>query len=153
MNKLELIGRPTADPEISYYDTYVDGNPVQTSVARLSVAVSRFGAKENDVQADFIPCVAFGKMAERLQKYVKKGQQIYVEGPLRNNNYEDKDGKKVYGFQMTIQYMELLGKKNEIAEGEGEPGSPEKKETENEKKESKPVKENASETGKNKKSS
>ena len=124
MNKLELIGRPTADPEISQYSVTVDGNPAQSQVARLSIAVSRFGAKEGEVQADFIPAVAFGKMAERLQKYVKKGQLIYVEGPLRNNNYDDKDGKKVYGFQMNIQYMELLGKRNEASGGTGESGSP-----------------------------
>lgn len=137
MNKLELIGRPTADPEISYHDFNVDGSPMQSCVARLSMAVSRIGAKENEIQADFIPCVAFGKMAERLQKYVKKGQQIYVEGPLRNNNYEDKDGKKVYGFQMNIQYMELLGKKNEDT-GEGA-----------ESKNTNPVEESVSKNGKN----
>lgn len=110
MNKLQLIGRPTADPEISYYTSKRGNTESQSARAKFTVAVNRRERGENT--ADFIPCVAFGKTAEVIEKYVKKGGQIYLEGSLQNNNYENKEGNKVYGFQMHVSQIELLGKKS-----------------------------------------
>ena len=81
MNKVILVGRLTADPELK------TGN---TSFTRFTLAVDR--RKEN---TDFINCVAFGKTAEFVSNYFKKGQKMGLEGRIQTGSYENRDGKKV----------------------------------------------------------
>lgn len=90
MNKVQLLGRLTKDPEVRY--TPQTNTPVTT----FSLAVKRPFAKEGQVDVDFLNIVAWGKTAEFCAKYFVKGQQVAVCGAIRTRNYDDKEGKKVY---------------------------------------------------------
>lgn len=114
MNIVHLIGRLTKEVE-------VNATPKGTIVGKFSLAVQK--DKEN---ADFINCVAFGKTAELLEKYVKKGNQVGLEGSISTRNYEGKDGKKVYVTEVIVNKVHLLSNSNvsnkleviELAEGD-----------------------------------
>ncbi len=98
MNKVILMGRLTRDPEVRYSQS---ANPM--AIARYSLAVNRKFKRENEPEADFINCVAFGKTGEFAEKYLKKGQLISVVGNLRTGSYDDKDGKKVYTTDVVVE--------------------------------------------------
>ena len=89
MNKVILLGRLTKKPEIRYTQS---DKPL--AIARYTLAVNRAYKKEGEADADFIPCVAFGKNGEFAEKYLVKGQQIAVVGRLQVRNWEDNEGKK-----------------------------------------------------------
>ena len=86
MNKVELMGRLTRDPEITY-----GGENNQTIICRFTVAVNRRG---KDSEADFINCIAFGKTAEFIGKYFNKGSQLALVGRIQVSQYQDKEGNK-----------------------------------------------------------
>lgn len=103
------MGRLVRDPEVRY------GGANNTAVAHYSIAVDRrYKTEEN--AADFIPLVSFGKTAEFVEKYLKKGTKIVVEGELNNNNYKDKEGKMVYGFQVVTSNVEFAESKGTTSE-------------------------------------
>jgi single-strand DNA-binding protein len=87
MNKLTIIGRLTRDVE--KMETKTDN-----TIAVLNVAVSGGSKKDGEYVTDFFRLKAFGKTAEKALNY-QKGDMLYIEGTIQNNNYE-KDGKKVY---------------------------------------------------------
>ena len=90
MNKVVLVGRLTRDPEVRS-----SSNGMQN--ARFSVAVNRnFKNKEGGYDADFISCVAFGRTAEFIGKYFKKGSMIGIEGRIQTGSYDAQDGTKRY---------------------------------------------------------
>lgn len=89
MNRVILMGRLTRDPEVRYS---AGENPI--AVARFTLAIDR--KKDNEQTADFIGCVCFGKVAERIEKYVSQGMKILVEGSWQTGSYTNKDGNKVY---------------------------------------------------------
>ena len=122
MNKVTLIGRLTKDPEIRY------SAGSQTAVARFSLAIDR-GKKANgeDAGTDFPNIVAFGKIAELVEKYVVKGQQIAVEGRIQTDSYE-RDGAKHYTTDIVAERVEFLGKREST---DALPKGPEKTEDEN----------------------
>lgn len=106
MNKLEMLGRLTKDVEVRY-------TKEQKMVVKFSIAVSR---RIND-QADFFDITAFGKTAEFISKYFKKGQQVALIGRLQNNNYE-KDGKKHYGNIIIAEEVFFADSKKESSSDE-----------------------------------
>lgn len=110
MNKLILRGRPTREPEIRY----TENAEKSKCIARFTLAANRLYVREGEAKADFIPCIVFGRQAEFIEKYVGKGLQILVTGPLRNNDYVNKDGVKVYGFQMVVETVEILDKRSDL---------------------------------------
>ena len=98
MNKVILIGRLTKDPDVRYSQ----GNePI--AVARYSLAVNRRFKKQGEQEADFINCVAFGKAAEFVEKFLKKGMQISIVGRIQTGSYTDKDGKKIYTTDVLVE--------------------------------------------------
>lgn len=104
MNNVILKGRLTKDPEIR-----TNGDK---SVARLTVAVNRRGVNgQND--SDFIPCVAFGKTAETMSKYLAKGREVVIRGNIRTGSYTNKDGQKVYTTDVWVDEFEFCGSKND----------------------------------------
>ncbi len=104
MNKLIISGRLVADPEIRHTG---EGKPV----VNFRLAVNRRFKKEGEPEADFFSCVAFGKIAETIEKCsVSKGTKLLVEGEDRNNNYE-KDGVKHYGNQVIVSSFEFCESK------------------------------------------
>ena len=107
MNKVIQIGRLTRDPEIRYSNT-ANG---QTCIAKWSIAVDRRFKREGQPDADFFNCQAFGKTAEFIEKYLKKGSKIAIEGSLQNNNWE-KDGVKHYDIVINVEQVEFAESKN-----------------------------------------
>lgn len=106
MNRVVLIGRLTRNPTI----TVSQGeNPV--TIARFSLAINRPYAKEDQQSADFISCVAFGKTAETVQKYLSQGRRVALEGRINTGNYTNKDGQKVYTTNVVVEHLEFADSK------------------------------------------
>ncbi len=115
MNKVILMGRLTRDPEVRY------GGANNSAVARFSLAVDRRFKRDGDEQtADFINCVAFGKTAEFLEKYARKGTKFVVEGRIQTGSYTNKEGQKVYTTDVVCENVEFAESKN--AQGGGNSG-------------------------------
>ncbi len=90
MNKVILMGRLVADPETRYTQNNI-------AMSRFKLAVNRPGKpQEGQPSADFIQITAWRSTAEFVGKYFKKGQQVLVEGYLRNNSWTDQQGNKRY---------------------------------------------------------
>ena len=107
MNKVILMGRLTKDPDVRYSQ----GNePI--AVARYSLAVNRRFKKQGEQEADFINCVAFGKAAEFVEKFLKKGMQISIVGRIQTGSYTDKNGKKVYTTDVVAEEHYFAESKN-----------------------------------------
>ena len=112
MNKVILMGRLTRDPEVRY------GGSNNSAVARFSLAVDRRFKRDGDEQtADFINCVAFGKTAEFLEKYARKGTKFVVEGRIQTGSYTNKDGQKVYTTDVVCENVEFAESKNSQSGG------------------------------------
>ena len=107
MNKVQLVGRLTRNPEIRYSQ-----GENATATARFSVAVNRrFKNSEGNYDADFINCVAFGKSAEFVEKYFKKGMAIGLTGRIQTGSYTNKDGQKVYTTDVVVEETEFVESK------------------------------------------
>lgn len=112
MNKVLLIGRLTRDPEVRYSQ-----GQQATSIARYTLAVDRRYKKEGDPQtADFISCVAFGKLGEFAEKYLHKGIKICVTGRIQTGSYTNRDGQKVYTTEVVVEEQEFVESKAASAE-------------------------------------
>ena len=90
MNKVQLIGRLTADPNIRY------SGKDSLCIAKYILAVERRFKKDGDDNADFIRCIAFGKAGEFVEKYLTKGMKIAVCGRIQTGSFKGKDGNIVY---------------------------------------------------------
>lgn len=97
MNKVILMGRLTRAPEVRYSD---GADPL--AVARYTLAVNRRMKKNGEQDADFIPCVAFGKTGEFAEKYFKKGQLVAITGRLQVRSW-DKDGERRWSTEVIIE--------------------------------------------------
>ncbi len=104
-NFVQLIGHAGNDPEVRTFGK--DGK-----VARLNVATKEFFNNEKGERVEettWHRLVAWGKLAERMEKVVKKGAHIAVTGKLTNNQWEDKDGQKRFNTEVTINDFMLMG--------------------------------------------
>lgn len=108
MNKWIGMGRLVRDPEVRY----TQGQDAK-AIAKFTIACDRRFKKENEPSADFISCVAFGKVAEFIEKYVKKGTKVVVEGRWQTGSYEDKEGKKVYTNDCIVESCEFAESKKD----------------------------------------
>lgn len=106
MNKAILIGRLTKDPEVRY------GGANNTAVAKYSLAVDRKFKQDGQPAADFINCIAFGKLGEFAEKYLRKGIKIAVTGRIQTGSYTNKDGVKVYTTDVVVEEQEFAESKN-----------------------------------------
>ena len=104
MNKIFLMGRLTAEPDLKY-----SSKDTSMAITRYSLAVDRRFAKKEDGSktTDFIRCVAFGKAAEFASKYFHKGQRVLVEGRLQIGEFTNKDGQKVPTADVVIENQEF----------------------------------------------
>ena len=107
MNKVILMGRLTRDPEVRYSQ-----GSSQTAVARFSVAVDRRFKREGQPDADFFNCTAFGRQAEFIERYLRKGTKILLSGSIQNDNYTNKDGQQVYSVRVIVDEIEFAESKN-----------------------------------------
>lgn len=114
INKVILLGRLVADPE-----TRITQN--NTAMARFKLAVNRQGKKEEgQPTADFFQITAWRATAEFVQKYFHKGQQVLIEGYLRNNNWTDKDGNKRYSDEVHADQVYFADSKKDRVDDTGD---------------------------------
>ena len=112
MNKVVLVGRLTAKPELRYTAS-------NTAFTRFSVAVNRnFTNADGKREADFINVVAWRKQAETISKFFDKGNLIALEGRLQTGSYDDKDGNKRYTVDVALDNFEFVESKNARAAGD-----------------------------------
>lgn len=112
MNRIELMGRLTADPELKKSE-----KEKAKTYARFSLAVPRKLDKE---ATDFFDCVVFGRVAEALDKYCKKGNRIIVTGTIQTGSYKNKDGVNIKTYTVLADdfYFTENAKKDEKKEDE-----------------------------------
>lgn len=106
MNKVVLMGRLTADPELSQTQN-------GTTVCRFTVAVNRRFAKEGQQSADFINCTAWRQQAEFICKYFQKGSMIAVVGSIQTRSWDDNAGKKHYATDVVADEVYFTGSRTE----------------------------------------
>jgi single-strand DNA-binding protein len=118
LNKAMIIGNLGADPEVRYTQS-------NTAVANLSIATSdRYKDKSGEwkEKTEWHRVVAWGRTAEVCQEYLQKGSQVYIEGPIQTNKWDDKDGQTHYSTEIKALRMVMLGGKggnNAPAESNG----------------------------------
>lgn len=117
MNKWIGMGRLTRDPEVRYSQS-------GSAVANFSVAIDRRYKRDGETTADFFNCTAFGKTGEFVEKYLRKGIKVVIEGELQNNNYEDKNGTKHYSVQIIVNQIEFAESKSSQDNTEPETTAP-----------------------------
>lgn len=113
LNQINLIGRVGHTPEIR-----IGG---QTTICNFTLAVDD-RIKVNDQwtdQTEWFRCTAFGKTADVMAKYVKKGSLIFVSGKMKSRKYMGKDGTEKTSWEVTVSTLQLLDPKSE---GEEQPG-------------------------------
>lgn len=108
MNQINICGRLTRDPE--------ERNGNGTTIARYTVAVDRKFKQDGKPDADFFNCIAFGKPAEFASKYFRQGTKVIVSGRMEQDNYTDKNGNKVYAWQLIVNDQEFAESKKAAEE-------------------------------------
>ena len=114
LNKVMIIGHLGRDPEMRYTPT---GRPVTT----FSVATNRSWNKsdgERHSETEWFNVVAWGSLAEICKQYLKKSQQVYVEGRLHTRHWEDGDGKRQTSTEIVANEMIILGDRKEVLQAE-----------------------------------
>ena len=107
MNKVTLIGRVVRDADIRYSQ-----GQNTTCIARYTLAVDRKFKQEGQPTADFINCIAFGKLGEFAEKYLHKGVKIAVTGRIQTGSYKNKDGNTVYTTDVVVEEQEFCESKS-----------------------------------------
>ena len=105
LNKVMLIGNLTRDPDLKY-------TPGNQAVCEIGLAVNRkYRTKEGEEREEttFVDCEAWGKQAEVLKQYMSKGRPLFVEGRLKLDTWEDKDGGKRSKMRVVIENFQFLG--------------------------------------------
>lgn len=110
-NRVTLMGNVVRDPEIRYVGT-------GAAVTRFTIAVNRKG-NETD-SADYIDIVAWDKLAETSNTYLKKGSLVLIEGRLTIRVYESQGGEKHKGAEVVMSLLRMLGRKASRAGNDGE---------------------------------
>lgn len=106
MNKWLGTGRMTRDPEVRYSQGQ---NP--TAIARFTLACDRRFKRDGDQNADFISCIAFGKIAEHIEKYWHKGMKMAAVGRIQTGSYTNRDNQKVYTTDVVVEEVEFCESK------------------------------------------
>ena len=101
MNVVIITGRITKDLEVRY-------TPSQMAVTSFTLAVDRPVKKGDEKQADFVRCTVFGKQAEMLEKWARKGNRIAIEGRIQTGSYQNKNGDTVYTTDVIANRVEII---------------------------------------------
>ena len=113
VNKVILVGNLGRDPEVRYLPS---GDPV----ANVTIATrSKYKSKTGEMveETEWHRVTFFGKLAEIVGQYLKKGRSVYVEGRIKTRKYTDKDGVEKFATDIIANEMQMLGSR----EGMGEP--------------------------------
>ena len=104
-NKILLMGNLTRDPQLSY-------TPTNTAVVDFGLATNRrWTSKEGSAKEEtcFVDCRAFGKAAENINKYLKKGNPVFIEGRLTYDSWTGQDGQKRSKHRVTVENFRFIG--------------------------------------------
>lgn len=107
INRVVLIGRLTRDPELRKTQN-------GTSVCSFTLAVNRRQNQDGTQDADFINCVAWNKLADNIQLYQKKGNQLGVDGRINTRSYDNQQGQKVYVTEVVAENVQFLTPRNDF---------------------------------------
>lgn len=118
VNKVILVGNLGKDPEIRYM-------PNGDAAASFSIATSESWKDkttgEKKELTEWHRCSAFGKLAEIIGQYLKKGSTVYVEGSIHTRKWQDKDGQDRYSTEIKVKDLKMLGGKPSGGSGSSEP--------------------------------
>lgn len=107
MNKVVLVGRITKDPELKRTGSDIP-------YVQFTVAINRpYKNNTGERQADFIGCVAWRQTAEVIAKYVRKGQQIGVDGSIQTRSYDDSNGIKHFVTEVLVENFHFIESKRD----------------------------------------
>lgn len=121
VNKVILVGRLGADPQLKY-------TPSGRANASFNVATNTVWKDQEGNQqerTDWHRVVAWGKLAEVMGEWLKKGSYVYLEGRLQTRSYEDSNNVKKYITEVVVSDMEMLGRKGEGAPSSADEAPPE----------------------------
>ena len=122
MNKVFLIGRLVADPELRYTQS-------NKPVADFRLAVNRqYTDESGERKADFINIITWGKQAENVKQYIEKGSQVAVDGRIQTRTYENDEGRKIYVTEVLAERVQFLDAKKVNSQTEVSPADFEEKE-------------------------
>ena len=112
VNKVILIGRLTADPEVR-------ATPTGVQVANVRVATNTYAGKDEagnrKEHTDFHNLVFFGRQAEIAGEYLRKGRLVYADGRLQTRTWDDSDGKRHWATEIVVDEFQMVGPKPEEA--------------------------------------
>lgn len=106
MNKVILMGRLARDPEVRY----TSGQDT-LAIARFTLAVERRMKREDQINADFISCVSFGRQAEFVEKYFHQGLKIAITGRIQTGSYKNREGQTIYTTEVVVEEQEFAESK------------------------------------------
>lgn len=117
LNKVMLMGNLTRDPEMRYL-------PSNTAVVNLGLAVNRRWRNqqtgEQQEETTFVDCEAFGKQAELLNQYMKKGRPLFIEGRLKLDQWQNREGQQRSKMKVVIEQFQFIDSRG--GEGGGDMG-------------------------------
>ena len=119
-NKVFLMGNLTRDPQVSYL-------PSQTAVCELGLAVNRRWTSQDGQQKEevsFVDVVAYGKQAETLGKYLRKGRPVFIEGRLKLDQWEAPDGTKRSKMRVVLEGFQFIDSRAGGETGGADGGAP-----------------------------
>jgi single-strand DNA-binding protein len=120
VNKVILVGRLGADPEVRYTNT---GTPVANFNMATSTNFTDKSGEKNE-RTEWHRIVAFGKLGEICGEYLAKGKQVYIEGRLQTREWEDRDGNKRKTTEIVAGTMQMLGAAGDQVRGETSDSAP-----------------------------
>ncbi|GLC87904.1 single-stranded DNA-binding protein [Lysinibacillus piscis] len=111
MNQVGLVGRLTKNPELRY----LSGNRIQT---HFSLAINRnYKNSHGEIEADFILCAAWGKLAERIVKYCGKGSLIGVNGRMQSRSFINEHNTKIFMTEVVVEDVRFYQLKKNADDG------------------------------------
>ena len=123
MNHISLVGNLGQDPEMKYFES-------GSNVAKFSLALRGYNKKEEKETTDWVSCEAWGKTAELIGEYCKKGHKLAIEGSLKTQKWEDEEGNKRSRTFVLVSRVEFLTSKKQTEQTKGLPAETEQQESE-----------------------
>lgn len=116
VNKVILIGNLGQDPEVRFLPS---GNPVANfSLATTDTWTDKQSGQKQE-RTEWHRCNAFGKLAEIIQQYVKKGSKVYLEGSIHTRKWQDQSGQDKYSTEIKVRDMQMLDSRQGGQQGGG----------------------------------
>lgn len=116
LNRHECIGRLGQDPEVRYLQS---GEPVCNISVACSTQWKDKQTGEKKERTTWINYVAFGKLADIMSEYLKKGSKVYLSGELRTRKWQAQDGQDRYTTEIVASELQMLGSRNDSQQGNG----------------------------------